>query len=156
MAGVIHVDLMVNDMTASLRFYEALGFSVIEDAVVQGAAVAFYSNGAADEMRLVMLKPPGGLGLGAMVELMELRMPEGEAATVTARESEPAPSIRNFTIAVDDVDACLAKLATIDVKPASRTIRMQLPKLGNNRIVFVRDPDGNLVELVDDAAVKVG
>ena len=156
MAGVIHVDLMVKDMAASLRFYETLGFSVIEDAVIQGAAVAFYSNGAADEMRLVMLQPPGGIGLGAMVELMELRMPEGESAPVASGGAPSAPSIRNFTIAVADIDACLAKLATIDVKPASRMIRMQLPQLGNNRIVFVRDPDGNLVELVDDAAFKVG
>jgi len=147
--SVIHVDLVVKDMSASLRFYELLGFAIIEDAVIQGAAVAFYSNGAAESMRLVMLQPPGGAGFGAMVELIELRMPAGESVPVAPSDASSAPSIRNFTIAVGDIDAALAKLATVDAKPVSRVIRMQLPKLGNSRIVFVPDPDGNLVELVD-------
>lgn len=147
MLGVVHVDLIVRDMEVSRPFYERLGFSVVEDATVQGAAVEFYSKGAAESMRLVMLEPAGGISGGAMIELMEFTTESGRDFPVAY--GAESPSIRNFTMMVDDLDATLDTLAKAGVKPASRIIRMRLPKLGSSRIVFVHDPDGNLIELVD-------
>ena len=48
---------------------------------------------------------------------------------------------------VDDLDATLAKLATAQVRVLENT-RTDYPEYGS-RLVFVADPDGTLIELVE-------
>lgn len=149
MASLIHVDLLVRDMDASLAFYEHLGCTIAEDAVVRGPVVDFYSEGRADSMRLVMLDLPGARALAARIELMDCRTRDGRSLFTESSDRHASPGIRNFAILVPDVEDVLERLADIGVAPASSVMAIDLPRLGESRIAFVRDPDGNLLELVD-------
>jgi catechol 2,3-dioxygenase-like lactoylglutathione lyase family enzyme len=149
MASLIHVDLLVRDMAASLAFYEHFGCTIAEDVVVRGPVVDFYSRGTADSMRLVLLDLPGARAFSARIELMECRSADGSPLPAPPGERQAAPSIRNFSISVPDVDDALRRLAEIGVAPVSAVLPIDMPRLGKSRIVFVRDPDENLLELVD-------
>ncbi len=137
--GIDVVGLYVRDQDEALAFYvDKLGCAIVEDAVVEGGAAAYYSQGAATSMRLVLLK----IGAqGPMVELMELR-PRPPASARTA----PAFS---FTLHVDHLEAALARLGALGITPATAPIELALPRMGRCRIAFVHDPDGHSVELVE-------
>ncbi len=154
---VVHTDLIVRDMDASLAFYtEQLGFVVAEDTIVEGAAPAFYSAGTAKSMRLVMLQSSSlALQYASMIELLELRpkdeprSKEGPRSTVRGRVKDGAPSIRNLAFAVRDLEATLEELKQWGTLPVSEIIPIDLPKLGKSKIVFIQDPDDNLIELIE-------
>src|SRR5262249_31325332 len=81
--------------------------------------------------------------------------PGGAPVEVAHGGPDRIPSICNLTFLVDDLDATLAKLDAYydglpsDPKPqaASPPFDIDLPKSGRATIVFVRDPEGNLIEI---------
>jgi catechol 2,3-dioxygenase-like lactoylglutathione lyase family enzyme len=149
MAALVHVDLVVRDLKRSMKFYvDLFGCTVVEDAVLTGAVVDFYSRGKAASMRIVLLKVmPSMLMMGMMIELMEFTPKVASEPVVIRDASEaPLPSILNLTFLVDDIAAVLEKSGA---KPISPVIEISLPKSGDARLVFIRDPDGNLIELAE-------
>jgi lactoylglutathione lyase len=120
----VHTCLRVRDPDASVRFYEALGFERRGQLNFSSA----YN---------VYLGLPGG--------------PDALELTVNVGREEPydlGDGYNHVALAVDDVDAALARLAEIGVQPEKPPYRPgdreDLP-----RIAFVADPDGYRVELVD-------
>lgn len=147
---LLHVDLVVKSIERSLAFYvDLLGARVVEDTVVQGTLPQFYSGGAADSMRLVMLRLPcGRFQLGHMIELLELLPRDG--ATPDAANPGRAPAW-NLTLSVQNLDETVATLAGAGVELLVPPTVIELPKLGRARLILARDPDGNLVEIVQPA-----
>jgi lactoylglutathione lyase len=120
----VHTCLRVLDEDASVRFYEALGFE-------RRGRLNFSSA------YNIYLGLPGG--------------PDTLELTVNVGREEPydlGDGYNHVALAVDDVDAALARLAEIGVQPEKPPYhpgdRDDLP-----RIAFVADPDGYRVELVD-------
>ncbi|HVY49280.1 MAG TPA: VOC family protein [Minicystis sp.] len=150
MVTLVHVDLVVRDLEASLRFYrDRLGCTLVEEGEVTGAVPAFYSGGRSSSMHLVLLKASPAM-FGVMVELMAFAPgAAGEPLDVRYGSVGSVPSIYNLTFLVDDLDAFVARLEAEGVAPASPPMEVALPKSGATRIQFIRDPDGNLLELVD-------
>src|SRR5579872_5195511 len=68
--SVLHVDLLVRDMAASIAFYtEQLGGEIVDDTVVTGEAVA-HALGASDaRLRIVVIRYSP---TGAMIELQQV------------------------------------------------------------------------------------
>ena len=147
---LLHVDLVVSDADRSIAFYaEHLGTTVVEDTVLQGALARFYSNGSADRMRLVLIKLPAGKSqIGQMIELLELRA-EQAPSNLRADGGRGRWGIRNFTVAVEDLDEAVAALEAKGIQPMIPVTDLELPKLGHSRLTFFQDPDGNIVELVE-------
>lgn len=147
---IIHVDLMVCDMARSLCFWvDGLGGRIVEEAVLYGEAAKFVTNGRADSVRLFFIALPTEGGAESLVELIA---PQGQDAALPA--APPADFRSNITLAVSDLDATLARLASRGVTPCSGVFEIELARLGKSRMIFFRDPDGHLIELVGPPAAE--
>jgi lactoylglutathione lyase len=120
---LVHTNVRVRDIDASLRFYEALGFERRGRLQFDGAYNVY-------------------LGLPGDGDTLELTVNEGR--------DEPydlGSGYGHVAITVDDLDGLLVRLAAQNIEPekppyhpGGRT---------EYRICFVADPDGYRVELID-------
>jgi lactoylglutathione lyase len=117
----------VRDVEASIRFYGALGFETRGRLNFDSAYNVY-------------------MGLPGDADRLEL--------TVNVGREEPydlGDGYNHVAIAVDDIDAALARMADLGVEPEKPPFhpggREDLP-----RIAFVADPDGYRVELIDGGA----
>jgi lactoylglutathione lyase len=121
---LVHTCVRVVDPEASVRFYEALGFERRGQLNFESAYNVY-------------------LGLPGEGDTLEL--------TVNVGRTEPydlGEGYNHVALTVDDIDATLATLAQIGVRPEKPPYtpggRDDLP-----RIAFVADPDGYRIELID-------
>jgi lactoylglutathione lyase len=120
---LVHTNMRVRDVDASLRFYEALGFER-RGKLDFGSAYNVY------------------LGLPGDGDTLEL--------TVNVGHKEPydlGSGYGHIALTVDDLDGLLARLAEQGIEPEKP------PYHPGGReeytICFVQDPDGYRVELID-------
>jgi catechol 2,3-dioxygenase-like lactoylglutathione lyase family enzyme len=133
-----HLGVTVRDLDCAVEFYrDALGLAVLARFTVSGEA---FAEGVG---------VPGATGSfvhldagGSRVELVEYD-PEGDPVDSGAVNR---PGAAHLGLEVDDVDAVFAGLpADVETVSEPRTTE------SGTRILFVRDPEGNLVELLDTA-----
>jgi catechol 2,3-dioxygenase-like lactoylglutathione lyase family enzyme len=137
-ATVHHVGLQVSDIDRAGAFYvETLG------ARWMVMPLAFEGDGAVQAMghegvklRLAML------GLGeAMLELFEFTGSDVPEWARRPRESR----LPHLAVQVEDTDAALARIEAA----GGRRIWPEVDRFGRARVIYVQDPDGNVVELLD-------
>jgi lactoylglutathione lyase len=120
---LVHTNMRVRDVDASLRFYEALGFER-RGKLDFGSAYNVY------------------LGLPGDGDTLEL--------TVNVGQDEPydlGTGYGHIALTVDDLDAMLARLAEQGIEPEKPPYHPGGRE--EYRICFVADPDGYRVELID-------
>ncbi|MGV0714767.1 VOC family protein [Mycolicibacterium sp. XJ662] len=130
---VSHVGLRVRDLDKSLSFYEALGFAEVKRLTVP------------DEMAagLLGLAPPIGFSAvylrngGVVLQLLTF---SGYPAPEEAERGMVGAGLTHVSIAVDDIAAAQAA-----VQAAGGTVAADP---GGGFACMVRDPDGQLLELV--------
>jgi catechol 2,3-dioxygenase-like lactoylglutathione lyase family enzyme len=129
-----HVGLTVADLERAVTFYrDALGFDVLDRFTVDGEA--FATGVGVDDAAAQFVHLDAG---SVRLELVEYE-PEGAAHTDDINQ----PGTAHVGIAVDDVDAVYDSLpADVETLSAPQTTAT------GTRILFVRDPAGNLVELL--------
>ena len=131
-----HTGLTVADLERSVGFYTSLlGCTVEARFSVSGDAFGTVVGHDGASGQFVHLRSGG-----RRIELVEYE-PAG-----TSREPAalPDPGGTHLAFAVDDVDAAIAGLpAAVDTLSEPRTTA------SGTRLVFLRDPDGNLVELLE-------
>jgi catechol 2,3-dioxygenase-like lactoylglutathione lyase family enzyme len=139
---VLHVDLFVRSMERSLDFYcNRLGFSVFEDAILEGPLIKRVSNGLYDALRLVLIRSSS---VGAMIELQEFQAHRAltpDAATQPLRKGW-------ISILVPDLRALIGNLRAQDLHPDSEIFVVELTKSRACEAVFYHDPDGNDLEFL--------
>lgn len=136
-----HVGICVSDLDAALGFYrDALGFEPAGDLHVKGEPSATLLRLPDVELRAVYLRRDG-----VTIELLHYAAPghEGDGAP----RAMNALGLTHLSLRVEDLDALLAALEARGVDVLRET-RIQNPSL-RARAVFVTDPDGTLVELVE-------
>ena len=137
-ATVHHVGLQVSDVDRAGAFYEAaLGarWMVMPLAFEgPGAAQAMGHDGV--KLRLAML----GLG-DAMLELFEFT---GEVVPEWAQRRRDS-RLPHLAVQVDDTDEALTR---IEAAGGTR-LWPEVDRFGRARVIYVADPDGNVVELLD-------
>lgn len=136
-----HLGICVTSLANSVPFYrDLLGFRPLTQVEVRGA----------DADRLLGLKGVDQTTVflerdGVRLALFEYRSP------ATAGSGEPRAmnelGMAAIMLRVDDLDATLAKAREAGVRVLDET-RTDYPEYGS-RLVFVTDPDGTLVELVE-------
>jgi catechol 2,3-dioxygenase-like lactoylglutathione lyase family enzyme len=144
--GIDHAGITVASMAASLAFYrDLLGLRVTGEGEDEGPELDAITGLRGVRMRYAELD----LGGGQLLEVIEYRSPAGEP--LGQRPCDPGAS--HLALRVDDVDALWERLAADGVGEGSRptTIRAPGPWLGA-RCVYVNDPDGRTVELVQRPA----
>jgi lactoylglutathione lyase len=143
----IDLGIVVNQIGSSVKFYtEAIGFKETGGFSVSGefAADAGLANGVPLDIRV--------LSLGDDASATKLKLMEVPGVKKRQSDNEfihSQPGYRYLTIYVADVDAALARLKKAGVTPLGKT-PMPLPAglAAGMALIVVRDPDGNLIELV--------
>lgn len=131
-----HVGITVTDLETAVTFYrDVLGLAVLDRFEVSGEAfeTAVDIEGASGSFAHLD-------GDGVRVELVEYD-PEGAAH---AKAALNRPGTAHLGISVDDVDEFVA-----GVPEGVETVSQPQTTASGTRLVFVRDPDGNLVELLE-------
>lgn len=135
-AAVHHTGVTVSGLGRSVEFYtEVLGCTVESRFSVAGDAFGTVVGSDGVSGRFVHLD-----GGGTRIELVEYDPADSPRDPATL----PQPGGTHLAFAVDDVDAFVEGLPDgVDPLSEPRTTE------SGTRLVFVRDPDGNLVELLE-------
>jgi len=131
-----HFGVTVTDLDRAVEFYrDTFDFDAPDRFTVSGEAFAdgVGVDGATGRFAHFVLD-------GARIELVEYD-PEGTDATGAAVNQ---PGAKHLGLAVDDLDAFYAGL-----DPSVETLSEPRTTESGTRICFVRDPEGNLIEVLD-------
>jgi catechol 2,3-dioxygenase-like lactoylglutathione lyase family enzyme len=130
-----HVGLTVSNLDHAIEFYrETLGFDIVSRFEVGGEAFATAVDVDGASGTFAHLDADG-----VRIELVEYD-PEGTASTSALNQ----PGACHVGFAVEDVDAFVAELPdSVETVSEPRTTE------SGTRIVFLRDPDGNRIELLE-------
>jgi len=144
--GIDHAGVTVASLEAALHFYrDLLGLRVTDQGEDGGPELDAMTGLSGVRIRYAELD----LGAGQLLEVNEAIEPAG-----TRLEQRPVdPGAAHLALRVDDVDAVCARLAGAGVTVPGRptTITAAGPWQGA-RCVYVEDPDGRTVELVQRPA----
>ena len=145
MKGIHHVGITTSDADRSLRFYrDLLGMRVLGDSRLTRPEVAALLGADEIDLRLVELES----GDGRIVELLEYARPPGVLPRYTNRD----PGSAHVAFAVDDLDAIHAGIEAAGGSVISRRVVKAGDTQGifaHARLLYVRDPDGMILELVE-------
>jgi catechol 2,3-dioxygenase-like lactoylglutathione lyase family enzyme len=131
-----HFGVTVTDLDRAVEFYrDVFEFGPPERFTVSGEAFAdaVGVDGATGRFAHFVLD-------GARIELVEYD-PEGSDATGAAVNQ---PGAKHLGLAVDDLDAFYA-----DLDPSVATLSEPRTTESGTRICFLRDPEGNLIEVLE-------
>jgi catechol 2,3-dioxygenase-like lactoylglutathione lyase family enzyme len=139
-----HVGITVSDLDRALGFYrDLLGLRVIADTTVAEPEVAELLGLDSVQLRIADLDS----GDGRIVELLQYLQPKGRR--IAYESSDSATAHVGFT--VDDLDALRGRLTAAGVSIVSRrqiTISEPGGAFDGAICLYVRDPDGVILELV--------
>lgn len=134
-----HYGIVVTDMDTSLAFYrDTLGMELLERFEQESEAFSRAVGVAETKVELAFLDANG-----CVIELIDYHWPEGENANDAVATNDAGAA--HFCLAVDDADATYDRL--------SGDVPFQSPPqdLENGvTLVFMEDPDGNVVELLEE------
>lgn len=136
-----HVGLCVRDLAQARRFYvDGLGFRELSRLVTDGPETARLVGLAGVSLEAVYLERHG-----FRLELLHFRSPGVEHG------GEPRAlnraGLTHLSLVVDDLASTLATLRGLGARPLEDS-RIESPGFGA-RAIFVLDPDGTRVELVE-------
>ena len=141
-----HVNLVVNDMPRMIGFYQdALGLQLTKRATISGAWIGAVTGLAQVEAEVAFLEPPAG----PAIELICYRTPPGvrpEGQGVANNQG-----FRHLAFRVEDIDRLVVKMEAAGVRFLSPVQHVPATQVDyadvRKRIVYCRDPEGNLLEL---------
>lgn len=144
--GIDHAGITVASVADALGFYrDLLGLRVTDEGEDEGPVLDAIVGLRGVRVRYAELD----LGGGQLLEVLEYRTPEGTA--LAQRPCDPGAS--HLALRVDDVDALCERLASAGVPVAGRPATITQPGAWHGaRCVYVEDPDGRSVELIERPA----
>ncbi|WP_053227290.1 VOC family protein [Solirubrobacter soli] len=137
-ASVHHVGLQVSDLDRAGAFYAAaLGARwMVMPLAFEGPGAVQAMGHEGVKLRLAML----AVG-DAMLELFEFT---GDEVPDWARRARDA-RLPHLAVLVEDTDATLTRVEAA----GGKRIWPEVDRFGRARVIYVQDPDGNVVELLD-------
>jgi glyoxylase I family protein len=141
--GLDHVSVTVADLDRSLRFYQGLlGLRLLGRGEEDGPPVSGPGGPSTSRFRYADLR----LDHGQILELLQYLRPKRRALHPTPF----APGGGHIGIRVDDLEAALRRLHGAGLRPQFDPIALDSPAWwAGARVVYVSDPDGTTVELVE-------
>lgn len=152
--NTIDLGTVVGDIERSVRFYrEAIGFREVDGFAVPAelAADAGLTEGKPLAIRVLVL------GDGETATRLKLMQVAGTAPRAGDNEFiHSHTGFRYLTIMVADTDAALERLRKFGARPLAKSPVLLPEKLAppGTYLTCVRDPDGNIVELIGPRAKR--
>ena len=143
--GIHHVGIAVRDLEQSVRFYrDGLGFTVLLSQTFDKDWKRLVDS-PCSRMRAVILARPEEPG--SAIELIAF-----EDGVARSPRSGPPTGIFLMAFEIADVEAAKARLTALGFGD----FELEHSDIGGHRlhVTFVRDPDGNVVELVSTGEVR--
>jgi lactoylglutathione lyase len=122
--GLAHIGIRVHDLERSVKFYALLGFTK--------------TAGPIGPEPVAILDHPSGLEVNLI-----LNAANASAPNVLMDVPEKHPGITHFALLCPDILAAKARLEAEGIRISGGPIRFGPKAQG----IFVRDPDGNVIEL---------
>lgn len=152
----IDVGMVVSDLEASAKFYtEAIGFKEVDGFSVPANWTKEVGLTDGKELKIRVFV----LGEGKSPAKLKLMQPQGTpkvSKKAKRRLVNEQTGMRYMTLFVNDMDAAMARLkkagAVADTKGGMVALPEGFPQ--DLQLTMVRDPDGNMVELVGPKAAK--
>jgi glyoxylase I family protein len=143
--GADHTGITVSNLERSLAFWrDVLGFEFSHAAHQKGELAQEVTGVEGAEIKLAVLKTPGG----HKIELLEYLAP------VDRKRGNHRPCDVGFVhvaLIVEDLDAALDRIAVSGWKTAGQPQILTKGPNAGKRVVYVRDPDGTTIELMQPA-----
>jgi glyoxylase I family protein len=137
-----HTGITVSNLERSLAFWrDVLGFEFSHTAHQEGELAREITGVEGAEIRLAVLKTPSG----HKIELLEYLAP---ADRVRSNLRPCDVGSVHVALLVDDLDSVLAWIAGSGWKAAGRPQTLTVGPNAGKRVVYVRDPDGTTIELM--------
>jgi catechol 2,3-dioxygenase-like lactoylglutathione lyase family enzyme len=145
-SGIDHAGISVASLKAALRFYrDLLGLRVTGEGEDSGPELDAITGLSGVRMRYAELD----LGGGQLLEVIEFDPPQGSRLIQDVRDSGAS----HLALRVHDVDALYESLLAAGVTALGRPTTITAPGPWNGvRCVYMQDPDGHTVELVQRPA----
>jgi catechol 2,3-dioxygenase-like lactoylglutathione lyase family enzyme len=146
--GLDHVSVTVNDIDRSLVFYhELLGLPILGRGEEKGTDVARVTGLGGAHFRYADLD----LGSGQILELLQYLYPRG----TPLKQSVHDPGSGHLALRVDDIQEVLRRMNQAGVSARSEPVTLEEPLWWQGATcVYVTDPDGVTVELVERTSRK--
>jgi catechol 2,3-dioxygenase-like lactoylglutathione lyase family enzyme len=138
-----HTGITVSNLERSLAFWRnVLGFELSHTAHQTGEMATEITGVAGAEIKLAVVKTPGG----HKVELLEYLAPPERKRHVDLRPCDVGSV--HVALIVDDLEAILSAINASGWKAAGKPQTLQSGPNAGKRVVYVRDPDGTTLELM--------
>jgi len=136
-----HTGIVVNDMEKSLHFWrDIMGLRVMVDFWEEGEFIDTVQNLKGVKVHMIKLAAPDG----TLIELLQdVRHPTEAPASNEMCDR----GIRHVAFTVADVRAAFKRLRDYGCETLSEPV---LSPDGKARLFFARDPEGNLLEIVEE------
>lgn len=135
-----HVGIVVDDLAAAIDFFAELGLVLEGRGPVEGRWVDGIVGLEGVRADIAMMQTPDGHG---GLELVKFHSPSNRA------DNQPAPAntpgIRHIAFAVKDIEDIVARLQARGGELVGELGRYE----DSYRLCYVRDPHGNIIELVE-------
>jgi catechol 2,3-dioxygenase-like lactoylglutathione lyase family enzyme len=143
-----HVNIVVDDLEAMTAFYrDVLGMHVAKEVTIGGPWIQAVTGLQTVEADVVYLEADSGAGL----ELILYRTPEGIRPSGLGDPN--TKGLRHIAFRVADLEAVVASLRTEGADLLSDVQKVPASQVDfagqQKRIVYCRDPEGNLLEVCD-------
>src|SRR6478735_5942540 len=140
--GVDHTGITVSNLERSLAFWrDVLGFEVSHTAHQKGELAQEITGVEGAEIKLVVLKAP----CGHKIELLEYLAP-ADRKRANLRSCDVGSV--HVALLVEDLNAALDRIAVLGWKTAGQPQILTKGPNAGRRVVYVRDPDGTTIELM--------
>jgi catechol 2,3-dioxygenase-like lactoylglutathione lyase family enzyme len=138
-----HTGITVSDLERSLAFWrDVLGFELSHTTHQKGEMAAQITGVAGAELKLAVVKAPGG----HKIELLEYLAPSDRKKHVDLRPCDVGHV--HVAIVVEDLDSILERIAASGWHAAGRPQTLTTGPNAGKRVIYVRDPDGTTIELM--------
>jgi catechol 2,3-dioxygenase-like lactoylglutathione lyase family enzyme len=144
-----HTGITVSNLERSLAFWrDVLGLELSHTAHQTGELAREITGVAGAELKLAVLKAPGG----HKIELVEYLAPPDRTKHADLRPCDVGSV--HVALTVNDLDAVLQRIVASGWKTAGKAQVLQSGPNAGKRVVYVRDPDGTTIELMQPPAQR--
>lgn len=138
-----HTGITVSNLERSLAFWrDVLGFEFSHTAHQKGELAEEITGVKGAELKLAVLKTPGG----HKIELLEYLAP-ADRKRANLRPCDVGSL--HIALVVQDLSAALDRIAGSGWKTAGQPQILTKGPNAGRRVVYVRDPDGTTIELME-------